>query len=215
MLNLLLDYISQSINLHEAFQTNFNLTKKVNEEGKLLPYYGNTIVFTFDASLSKKLKKIQDELYEKIPTCLAEALIEESFHLTLHDLYNDAVLNDELKEAMHISGTYVNNYLKKLESKKIHLKATWVFNMVNTSIVLGLRPSDADSEAVLTELYEEFEKIKPLNYAYTPHITLAYYKPGTYDPNLLNQVMKEIDLEITLDTKDLRLQHFENMNYYF
>jgi hypothetical protein len=56
-----------------------------------------------------------------------------------------------------------------------------------------------------------------LGYALTPHITMAYFKPGTYSQEQvrrLSQALTEVDLEITLRPEDLVLQNFADMNHY-
>src|SRR5699024_741804 len=62
----------------------------------------------------------------------------------------------------------------------LQMRATRTFNLVHTSVVLGLEPSDADSWRQLDRMYQELEAVVPLGYGLTPHITLAYYKPGSY-----------------------------------
>ena len=56
-----------------------------------------------------------------------------------------------------------------------------------------------------------------LGYAMTPHITMAYFLPGTYSSEQVQQlsaVLRNVDLDITLDMKNLVLQEFFDMNHY-
>lgn len=97
------------------------------------------------------------------------------------------------------------------------MKATWLFNMVNTSIVLGLAPADGDSWRRLEEMYLALESVVPLGYALTPHITMAYFKPGTYsqyDLDFLRKALCPIELDVPLGLDALFYQEFADMNHY-
>ena len=101
------------------------------------------------------------------------------------------------------------------------MRTTRVFNMMNTSVVLGLEPVDDENCCRLMQMYERFHKIVPLGYALTPHITLAYYKPGVYPEEYLyalagafdtcNQKLGQI---VELDIEGLHYQEFSDMNHY-
>jgi hypothetical protein len=89
--------------------------------------------------------------------------------------------------------------------------------MVNTSIVLGLAPADGESRQRLGEMYRTLESVVNLGYALTPHITLAYFRPGTYSPERvqsLSDALKPVELELTLSMDNLVLQNFTDMNHY-
>ena len=97
------------------------------------------------------------------------------------------------------------------------MKTTWIFNMVNTSIVLGLAPADPETEARLCYMYARLNAVVPLDYPLCPHITLAYFRPGVYgreDLAALRTALTPASLEITLDMENLVLQTFTDMNNY-
>lgn len=51
----------------------------------------------------------------------------------------------------------------------------------------------------------------------TPHITMAYFMPGTYtqyDLNCLRRAMRPVELEVELRVEDLHYQVFQDMNHY-
>ena len=56
MINTLDDYICNSMPWWGDFTTNPNLRKKVDEEGNLLPFLGNTVVFLLDDDTKEKLR---------------------------------------------------------------------------------------------------------------------------------------------------------------
>ena len=99
----------------------------------------------------------------------------------------------------------------------ISMRATALFNMVNTSVVLGLAPADRRSWKQLDEMYMALEQVVPLGYAMTPHITMAYFKPGTYSQEQLRPLaaaLRPVSLELEVKTEDLVLQTFTDMNHY-
>ncbi len=58
MINTLDDYICHSLPLWSDFTTNPNLRKKVDAEGNLLPFVGNTVVFLLDDDTKDSSLKI-------------------------------------------------------------------------------------------------------------------------------------------------------------
>ena len=164
------------------------------------------------------LQSLQEQLYKAAGWMLSQKLDPGTFHMTLHDLVNGPELTDELKFRMQEAEAKVKPVLESWKSKcPLCLKATWLFNMVNTSIVLGLAPVDEDSWNRLSEMYRAMENIVPLGYAMTPHITIAYLKPGNwsaYDLNFLRQALFPVELEVKMYTEDLHYQEFSDMNHY-
>ena len=97
------------------------------------------------------------------------------------------------------------------------MKAACTFNMVNTSVVLLLEPADDRAWQLLDDLYRRFQQVRHLPYALTPHITLAYFRPGCYnaeETEILRSALGQVQLEISLSTDNLLLQNFETMNDY-
>lgn len=95
-----------------------------------------------------------------------------------------------------------------------------MFNMVNASVVLGLEPcSDLDCYRLM-DLYERLEEIFPVGYQMTPHITLAYYKPGIYQENDIKKLKEAFDcllketFIIEFTSENLTCQDFCDMNHY-
>ena len=109
--------------------------------------------------------------------------------------------------------------IQKLANTSIRLKSTYLFNMVDTSLVLGLFPADEDACHRLMGLYSMFDSVKKLNYPFTPHITLAYYNVHGFDShaarileNTVNELNQKIDIE--LNVHSLYYQKFKSMNEY-
>lgn len=199
------------------FETNPNLNAKVRGD-KLLPYYGNTAVFLLKEETKKRLSDLQKELYRKAGWMLAEKLQPGTFHMTLHDLVNGPRQNDALLEEMARAEEKARILLEQWKDlPPIRMRATYLFNMVNTSVVLGLAPADRENRKRLDDMYTALNEVVPLPHALTPHITLAYYRPGTYtayDVECLREALHRVELGVTLDMKDLVLQTFTDMNSY-
>lgn len=218
MINTLDDYISCSMPLWGDFATNPNLRKKVDERGNLLPFLGNTVVFLLDDDTKERLRQLQESLYQAAPDMLAQPLQMSTFHMTLHDLANGTPEQPGLQDYMRYTQERVSQILPGWkDAPPIRMKTTWLFNMVNTSIVLGLKPADEESWRRLDEMYTTLEDVVRLGYALTPHITMAYFLPGTYNPEQVQRLvaaLRNVKLEIKLDMKNLVLQNFMNMNHY-
>lgn len=99
-----------------------------------------------------------------------------------------------------------NREIQKHEKEIIKMKSKYIFNMVDTSLVLGLYPADEGEYRRLMDLYFLFDTIKKLSYPFTPHITLAYYNVDGFDlqaaqnledaVNILNKNEIEIELNV-------------------
>lgn len=218
MINTLDDYICNSLPQWGDFTTNPNLRKKVDEAGNLLPFVGNTVVFLLEDETKEKLRQLQEELYWTAPDMLAQPLQMSTFHMTLHDLANGTPEQLGLQDYMRYTQERVSQILPGWkDAPPLRMKTTWLFNMVSTSIVLGLAPADEESWRRLDEMYTTLEDVVHLGYALTPHITVGYFLPGTYNQEQvwrLSSALRSVDMEITLDMKNLVLQNFTDMNCY-
>ena len=219
MIHTLDDYICRSIDPSMSFSANPNLTKKVGIDGEFIPFIGNTVVYDLDNEVKDSLIKLQNELYTYGCDVLSQRLEPSTFHMTLHDLFNGQLEDDKIREKMVQVAPAVQNILSQWKyHEPITMKATWMFNMVNTSIVLGLKPADSDSFFRLDEMYCRLEEIVPLGYPLCPHITLAYFRPGQYLPQQIEGLcrsLRAVQLELTLKAENLRFQNFKHMNCYY
>lgn len=230
MINLLSGYIENSLPPHDredspgtlekrlrAFETNENLKAKVDGR-KLKPFYGNTAVFLLEDSQKQQLSGLQKELYETAGWMLAERLEPDTFHMTLHDLVNGPELTAGLEAKMEDTQLRAEALLQQWRSgPELRMETTWLFNMVNTSVVLGLAPKDVETERRLSRMYSDLNQVVPLGHKLTPHITMAYYSPGVYtvyDLKHLHRALHGVKQDITLKMENLVLQNFTDMNSY-
>ena len=206
-----------------SMETNPGLSKKVDREGKFLEYQGNTVVFNLPWKVKEKILALQGELYRLCGEVLAERIEAATFHITLHDLVSgppSAGLEQEIKRTEHAAVRAVN----ELSGDKggIRMRSTFLFNMVNTSMVLGFEPGDQESCLKLMGYYEIFQRIVPLDYPLTPHVTVAYFRPGRISEGQVCSLKKAVDFakfQETLETKltgeMLEYQVFSDMNHYW
>lgn len=216
-------YIWNSIPEYGELWTAGGLKNKVEWDGTLKSFYGNTIVFPLSSQAISYVEEIQLKLNRSCGHFLAESLDKDTFHITLHDLVNGVDLA-RIEKSMRVKGFVARSILeqvKKLNLPAIRMESTCVFNMASTSVVLGMKPVDEESCRVLMMLYELFQVVVPLGYALTPHITLAYYKPGIYTAEMLAPLReliadynKKEKLVVELDGKELVYQEFYSMNHY-
>lgn len=220
-LERILSFETRELNIDLPFVTNSSVKLKVDPQNKFRNFYGDTTVFNLEDSVKDKLAEYTEILYETLAECWAEPLEANTFHVTLHDLSNSPQLEDIAPQTYHNE----INLLKLLSQKKlapqeIQMKTSFVFNMVNTSLCLGLYPINEEEYIKWMTLYNLMEKIKPLPYPSTPHITLAYYSPQGFneiDGQKLRtcvQKLNERTLSITLTTANLYYQKFLSMNEY-
>ena len=218
MVNTLEGYVSRSLPEEGAFTTNPNLSKKVDQIGDFLQFMGNTTVFLLSEGTKQELGKLQQSLYDRAGQMLAKRLDPSTFHMTLHDLVNGPEGTPGLESKMEAVADRVKELISGWRNMlNLKMRTTWLFNMVNTSIVLGLAPADTDTAQRLDRMYETLEDVVRLGYAMTPHITMAYFLPGTYSQDQLaslRAVLKPVELEVELKMEDLVYQVFRDMNHY-
>lgn len=216
-------FVSDSLPRGRGFETNASLPFKVGADGKMEPFMGNTVVFPLPEHIRWQIGAIQERLHQLCGPALAEPLEASSFHITLHDLLSGTPaqdLSNRIARAREPALTCLKQIAEKGET--IRLRSTALFNMVNTSMVLGFAPADETSCARLMTYYELFQEVVPLDYPLTPHVTVAYFRPGTVAAELtekLRQVVAEVGqrkkLSLELSTETLEYQLFSDMNHYW
>lgn len=208
----------------DRFVSSGSVKNKVGFDGKFNRFIGDTVVFDLDDSQKKFIYEYYvNPLYWVAPDCLAEQLKESTFHMTLHDL--NASTQDDFMVMKRMFETEISLARvideSEIKSEKIDMATTCVFNMVNTSLVLGLKPKTYKDYYKLMSLYQLVEGIYQLPYPFTPHITLAYYCRDGFEGKqleILQNTVNELNCEsfdITLSTDRLYYQKFISMNDYF
>lgn len=203
-----------------GFHTSPGLNAKATPDGRLLPFYGDTVIFTLPPEMIRWLTSVQDDLYAACGDYLAQRLLPETFHITLHDLQNSpngwpSGLPGNQKRARLLLQT-----ARETLPPEVIVRSNCVFSMAGTSVVMGFEPAQDSDCRVLMSLYRAFQQIRPLSYPLTLHATLAYYRPGGYDQvecallrDALDQLGRE-RREWRLRLSELHYAAFDSMNHY-
>lgn len=196
--------------------------EKVNQDNSFKPFFGDTVVFDLDKRSREKVSKIIDNLYDAAPECFCERIKTDTIHMTLHDLS----ASDDLSAVS--AETFCNEVdllrvikEKPLKPHLIKMKTNFIVNMVSTSLVLALVPTDEGEWNKLQELYDLINKVRVCPYPFlTPHITLAYFNHNGFNEcsaKKLKTSVYELNQNhfiFTLNTNRLYYQKFTSMNDY-
>lgn len=205
---------------NKFFKGNPSISQKVGKDNLFKNFYGDTIVFSLDDVVKEKLEGYVEMLYRAAPKCFCERLDPHMFHVTLHDLSNAPILRDVAEELFE-NELKVIEKMREIQKQKnitLKMKSKYIFNMVDTSLVLGLYPDNEREYHRLMDLYSLFDAVKKLSYPFTPHITLAYYNVDGFDlqdakslEGAVNKLNKN-EIEIELNVNHLCYQKFKSMN---
>ncbi len=205
----------------EHFVPGNAVLQKVNLVNRFSQFFGDTIVFDLSDDDKKRIEEISKTLRRIAPECFSERLYGNTFHMTLHDLSSG---RDELAmmKQMELNLSEIKSRLKgfSIPQQDIRMKTNNIINMVDTSVVLALRPASEEDYDALARLYQFFDEIVKLSYKFTPHITLGYYNRNGFSHNsgeLLKKVVEDYNqcgFDIVLNTSNLCYQRFTSMNDY-
>ena len=177
-----------------GFRVSPGVGAKVAAGGALLPYAGNTVVLMLPEAVQQSIQAIQRTAYHRAGWCLARPLPAESFHITLHDLESGAP-SPELAarvEAVQEGARALTGRIAAT-GENVRLRSTGVYCMAATSLVLGFEPADEESCRLLMASYALFERLRPLGYPLTPHVTLGYLRPNGYTGGQLDALRAAVE----------------------
>ncbi|MBQ3156914.1 MAG: hypothetical protein IJB81_08325 [Clostridia bacterium] len=199
------------------------LTEKIGPDGRMLPFFGNTMIYDLPQAAKLAIARRQLLLHHRCAGMLAEPITPATLHLTLHDLLNgtDAAA---LAAPVRKTGEQARALLAQLRAEHlppVHLTSTAAFNMVNGSVALGFTPDTETDCAAIMNLHARFQEIVALSYPLTPHVTLAYYRPGCHDNAAVAALRGALEainalppVQLTLDLQSLFYCTFTDMNTY-
>lgn len=218
------EFMQDSLPHEGIFMTNQNLAHKVKADGKFRDFYGDTIIYVVEDEVKGRIGRIKRQLYMGCSDMLAAPLDDDTFHITIHDLssgQDSSALEKQMEQNYH-KWEQILDVIRQKDRYPARVRAVSVFNMVNTSVVLGLEPADEASCRRLMELHGMFQNIVRLDYPLTLHITVAYFRPGNYSDGqrrnlarMFSELNRNLDLELCLTYERLRYQRFHDMNNYY
>ncbi len=203
----------------EVFKTSAGLEQKVDAEGNFKFFCGETTVFLLPDYVREHLIDVQTRLYDAAGDMLSvQRLSGESMHMTLHSFW------DMAEKINYMDASYVHrDVFRTLDEVRrdfpdnIMMRMVCPLSMVNTSVVMGLAAAtEADGKA-LAEIYSRVSAHYPRSYGLTPHVTLAYYKPGHYREEVWKGLKREFELEdmcFPIKTSQLFFENFHDMARY-
>ena len=205
-MGFLSDYDMRTAWKHErmygCWMTDGRLLKKVSAEGRFLPFAGTTTLFRLDRRTRNILGLMQQNLYRHLGDTgmLADPLPLSSLHMTLHDLDSpETCMPDteegrerEMRASLEKAGEAVEKIRRELAGKEIAMACDCMVNMVSVSLVLLLRPETEEDFALLQEMYRRLDNVRTMSYPLTPHVTLAYFRPGMLDGNVLSAALDAV-----------------------
>jgi len=204
-----------------------SLSKKVDFQGKLKPYFGDTVVLKLEESNRTRLSKFQESLLEDLPALFAEPLDPAYFHITLHDLNSSTdelplktVMNENRLKCEKIFKEVASYFKKNLQYSTVTLKPLYIYPCCNISVVAGFTPLTDHDFRIIMNLYNLFDEVRYLDYWLRLHATLCYFKPGELTGeeirNLYNK-LKNLSMEdftVKLNLWELAYERFSSMNRY-
>lgn len=196
--------------------------KVARRVGVLRPFYGDTIAYFLDDQDRELIGAIAHDLHGRFGESLSLPLPVEMAHVTLHDLHSgsDRARVWPLVEAC--AATAAELVARARAIGPIRTRCTAVFNLVNTSVVVGIRAVDEREHHRLLSARALFDEILPSG-PFTPHITLAYYRPeapAALPPDELRATLRELtgavgDRPVDLLPERLQALHFDSMSNYW
>lgn len=205
-----------------AFHTADGLANKVQPDGSYAPFPGSTLVFRMRKPDLYVIELMQQLLYRQLEgtEMLAERLPASTIHMTLHDLVSPENAAQHGAEILERAAAIVEEIHGEFAGRRIVMVADRIVNMVAKSLVLMLRPQTELDYALLLEMYRRFDALVRLPYPLTPHITLAYFRPGMLDGDRLGaavdfaQINPENAPVFEFDAEALTAQTFRDMRSY-
>ena len=216
------------------FQTNsvpdepvFGLPPSLEEKvaprvGSLLPFHGDTIAYFLDDQVRELVGLIANDLHARFGESLSEPLPVEMAHVTLHDLHASPD-RDQVRPLVEASSARASALVARARGiGPIRTVATAVFNMMNTSAVIGVRAVDEEEHRKLLMARGLFDEVVPSG-PFTPHITVAYYRPAMpvpLPPNEFRDALGELTGRVTgnpvaLAPERLHAMRFDSMANYW
>lgn len=207
----------------DTFDLNPALSEKVRPvTGELEPFFGSTTAYYLDSSALALVDHVTNVLHEQHGEALAERLPLNQSHVTLHDLRASTRLDDVATDIFRDGPAALSALRKASGAGPVLLECVAVFNLVSMSIAIGLQPASDDDHERLMRARGLFDAIVPSS-VFTPHITLAYYRPEPQRPVDLDRLRVDLrDLTetmrgrlVTLEPERLHLLRFDTMANYW
>lgn len=206
----------------EYFIPDPSIYSKVNANNEFRDFYGDTTVFDLDDKTKFRISKIIETLYSEVPKCFCEKRVTDTLHMTMHDL-TSSNSKSEIEEELKNNLLNLERVLKEtpILEQKIKMRTNFITDFGHVNLVLALCPINEEEDIKLMKIRSIIDKVKKLDYEFTPHVTLAYFNSKGFDVELVKKLVRTVrklnqeeNFEVELDTNNLFYQRFTNMNSY-
>ena len=214
---------TDSVPYEPVFALPPSLEEKVApRSGSLRPFHGDTVAYFLDDRVRDLVGSIASSLHARFGESLSLPLPVEMAHVTLHDLHASPD-RDQVRPLVEASSARASALVARARGiGPIRTVATAVFNMMNTSVVIGIRAANENEHRKLLTTRGMFDEIVPSE-PFTPHITLAYYRPAMpvpLPPNEFRDALGELTGRVTgnpvaLAPERLHAMRFDSMANYW
>ena len=204
------------------FTPDSSIYSKVNINNEFSKFYGDTTIFDLEQDTKKRISKIIDILYSQAIECFCEKRVTDTLHMTIHDLSN-SISKTKIKKELKANFLKLKEVLKEtpIPDQKIKMKTNFITDFGHVNLVLALCPVTEEEYKKLVNIRSIIDKVKTLNYEFTPHVTLAYFNSKGFDDDSVKKLVRvvrklnnEENFDVILDTKQLIYQTFSDMNNY-
>lgn len=213
----------ESVPHETVFRLSPALADKITPySGEYKPFFGDTVAYFLGQEGRDMIATVMNVLYERFGASLSVPLPLEISHVTLHDLRAGNSIEPIWRE-MELTAKRLKQLVREARRLgAIRTVGTAVFNLMNTSIAIGLTPENRGEHQKLLHARTLFDEIVP-SALYTPHVTLAYYRPEMPDPlspDYLRATLAELSIEVkgklvVLEPAKLFALRFDAMNRYW
>lgn len=204
---------------NEIFRTAVGLEQKVDGDGRLKFFSGETTVFLLPETVCDHLLEVQERLYAAAGEMLSkQRLSPKHFHMTLHSFWDMASKETyDLIPYKHEEVFRALDDVRRDFPEDIMMRTVCPMNMASTSAVMGLAAATEEDGRMLREIHERISSFYPRPYGLNSHVTLAYYRPGCYPEEVWKKLKREFVQEeeiFPINTGRLLFQSFTNMDKY-
>ena len=211
----------------ETWTISGKIEKKIGKDGSFLPFYGFTTVFRLKAEDWRKCCELASLITGKVGDLLT-ILPEETYHITLHTLWNDnnteggrEAVSQRMEEDLPLVRKAFEEIRQKYGKAIIRMRALGVSSDCSDVVSIKFVPDKEEDYNLVMKLFGYIEDICTLDKPYLPHISLGYFKAKAYSRDELEKLFSTIrenakghSFTVDMAVEDLVYETHEAMSGY-